>query len=694
VFPLRARGKEPITAHGCKDATTDERRIRQWWTKNPDANIGVATGLGLVVLDVDDKPDNAVQGSDSLREWEVENGDLAETCRAITGSGGVHYFFDVGDADVPNSASAELAIDVRGDGGYVVVPPSVHPNGNEYVWDISPEDTLPAKVGDVEKACIQWAHDHGNGSRRTGSVQIPDRMIHEGEGRNTFLYEQGCSIRGKGADDELVASWLETMNARKCVPPVDDGELSTIIVQVCKLPVGMSDEAMASAKAKAEKKKAGRPRKFAHNEVARRLIDERGACLIDGTTPAIRDDEGRYRLGWDAFDDAIIGMHDDCTINNRREAKAYILARAPHRQQSPWNLIAFENGVLDVLTMELREYRDDDIIPNVIPHRWNPHARSDLLNRTFAKMACGDMATQMNLAEFIGICMIRSTTRMPYYPVLIGTGANGKSTYIKMLKAILGPDNISAMQPKDLCSKFLGAHIVGKMANLGDDIAAAYLDEKDCSVIKSVATGDLMFTDVKGGTGYYFEPYCTMVFSCNQFPRCADTTDGFMRRLFPVEFNAVFSPDDPDYDPDIGTKLLDEETLEYACVAGVEGLRRAISNNQPTPNKMTDIVKGDIARENNTGLQWFNDAQVKLDDVVGKTKEEVYSEYSRWCERNGYERTRMGSGKLSTLIGTYFRVSCTRTSHRNFTTGRKTVKVYEAKRAASATRKAQVDDEK
>jgi putative DNA primase/helicase len=168
-----------------------------------------------------------------------------------------------------------------------------------------------------------------------------------------------------------------------------------------------------------------------------------------------------------------------------------------------------------------------------------------------------------------------------------------------------------------------------------------------------------------------------MVFSCNQFPRLADTTPGFMRRLFPVEFNAVFSASDPDYDPMIGEKLREEETLEYACAIGVEGLRRVIEQHQPTPNEMSESMKSEIAREGNTGLQWFNDDNITADHLIGMTKEEAYREYVAWCERNGYSRTALGSGALSAQIGTYFRLKCTKSAHREYANGRKTVRVYE-----------------
>lgn len=674
VFPLLPKSKEPATVHGFKDATTDEGQIRRWWAENPERNVGIATGRGLCVVDVDDKPKNPVQGSDMLRDWELEHGDLTPTVTATTGTGGVHYYYDVGRKAVPSCQSDTVFIDLRCEGGYVVAPPSVHPNGEPYAWDASPEDMPPAKVSETDKSFIQWVYDNRKGAGKEGQrerAKVPEGVVHEGEGRNRFLYEQGCSARAKGSDDEMIEIWLTELNRAKCSPPLGERELMKVVGSVCSKPVGLSDEAKAA--------KVGRPRKFEHNKVARRLIDERGACLLDGETPAVRENGGRYRTGWGAFDAAIIDMHDDCTRQNRNEVKSYIAAKAPARRQSSPYLIAFKNGVLDVRDMVLRDWEEGDVIPNVIPHDWNTGARSDLLDRTLERMACGSVEVQMNLLEFLGACMLRSVKLCPFFPVLVGVGSNGKSTYIELIKNVVGDENISGMQPKEIAAHFMGEHIVGKTANLGDDIASGFLDDKDCAVIKSVATGDLMFTDVKGGSGYNFQPYCTMVFSCNQFPRLADTTPGFMRRLFPVEFNATFTRDDPDYDPMIGERLRDEECLEYACALGVEGIRRIIAQNGPTPNDMAESMRSEIAREGNTGLQWLNDDGVSVTDVLGKTKEEVHAAYIDWCDRNGYRRTAMGSAHLSALLGTYFRVSCTKTAHRESLGKRRTVKVYELK---------------
>ena len=139
IFPCQPRGKTPATARGCLDAVAnDPARINTWWGIFPDLNIGVATGAvsGFFVLDIDG--DN---GEASLRKLEEERGKLTATIEAITGKGR-HCYFRMGKhGDVRNSAG-QIApgLDIRGSGGYVLAPPSVHPNGRAYAWSVDSAD--------------------------------------------------------------------------------------------------------------------------------------------------------------------------------------------------------------------------------------------------------------------------------------------------------------------------------------------------------------------------------------------------------------------------------------------------------------------------------------------------------------------------------------------------------------------------
>lgn len=142
VFPCTLE-KKPLTASGFKNATADQEQIRQWWTRHPGASIGIPTGAdtGVFVLDID-MPD----GPATLERLMRENGPLPATLEQRTGSGGRHLFFTHPGRPIKNSAGKlGPGLDTRGDGGYVILPPSQHPSGNPYEWTTShPTAEAPA----------------------------------------------------------------------------------------------------------------------------------------------------------------------------------------------------------------------------------------------------------------------------------------------------------------------------------------------------------------------------------------------------------------------------------------------------------------------------------------------------------------------------------------------------------------------
>ncbi len=140
VIPLHDRRKEPRLKQWGKKATTDPLVVRTWFRDWPESNIGIVTGKGLVVLDVD--PKNG--GPESLDKLIATNGPLPPTAEARTGSGGSHYFFMVEPSTTVKNRTCFLpGLDIRGDGGYVVAAPSVHPDtGAEYEWVTHPDQGM------------------------------------------------------------------------------------------------------------------------------------------------------------------------------------------------------------------------------------------------------------------------------------------------------------------------------------------------------------------------------------------------------------------------------------------------------------------------------------------------------------------------------------------------------------------------
>lgn len=127
VFPLKPRDKRPLTRHGVHDASCDVSRVTSWWARRPGANIGLAILRGLIVVDVD-KPE-------AMGHLQAQDLTLPATVTATTGRGR-HLWYSTGSVAVRNRVGLFPGIDIRAPGGYVVAPPSVHPNGSVYRWEV------------------------------------------------------------------------------------------------------------------------------------------------------------------------------------------------------------------------------------------------------------------------------------------------------------------------------------------------------------------------------------------------------------------------------------------------------------------------------------------------------------------------------------------------------------------------------
>jgi len=220
--------------NGLSDATTNEIRIRAWWTKWPDANVGIATGspADIIVVDMDNK--RGVNGSGNLAALSSSLGGIPETLTATTGCG-EHLFFKHPGALVRNNTS-KLAhgVDVRGDGGYVVAPPSMHVNGNRYTWKDQEQqlaavpDWLLARII-AKREEMMTTPDIGE---HNASTDTP--MVNEGT-RNDTLYKLGCALRGQhGKERDDILTVLLEYNAAKCNPPLEQPEVVAIAESVCQ----------------------------------------------------------------------------------------------------------------------------------------------------------------------------------------------------------------------------------------------------------------------------------------------------------------------------------------------------------------------------------------------------------------------------------------------------------------------------
>jgi hypothetical protein len=225
-----------LAPNGFKSATLDKDCIRQWWTSAPNANIGVATGRGCIVLDIDLRHD----GDKTLAVLEQQHGAVPPTWRATTGGGGVHLYFTT-DVEVRNSAGKiGPGIDIRGDGGYVVAPPSLHISGNRYTWDRPPEQTaapMPAWL----LATTQQAQAAKGATPTAVWRDLVKHGVGEGR-RNDVITRLAGHLLRRDIDPLVVFEILTTWNAVRCRPPLDQNELAGIVARIAERELKRREE--------------------------------------------------------------------------------------------------------------------------------------------------------------------------------------------------------------------------------------------------------------------------------------------------------------------------------------------------------------------------------------------------------------------------------------------------------------------
>jgi KaiC/GvpD/RAD55 family RecA-like ATPase len=213
-------GKHPRTTKGLSDATTEPEKIRQWWSMWPDANIGLVTGSvpGFIAVDIDPRHG----GGESLAEFP---GNIPGTLESVTGGGGRHILLLHPGGTIRNGANVlGPGIDIRGDGGYIVAPPSVHASGGCYRW----EDPTAEMA-----ACPAWLLAMLTRRPQVVSAEEAAGPIIEGR-RNAKLASDAGSMRRRGFTASAIRAALLVTNAERCIPPLEEEEIDRIATSVAR----------------------------------------------------------------------------------------------------------------------------------------------------------------------------------------------------------------------------------------------------------------------------------------------------------------------------------------------------------------------------------------------------------------------------------------------------------------------------
>lgn len=454
-----------------------------------------------------------------------------------------------------------------------------------------------------------------------------------GDGRNQALFNYILTLQANDFSIDEARETIRIINKYILKEPLSDDELDVVL----------RDDAFA-------KPVFFKGTTFLFDKFAVFLKNNHHIIRINNQLHLYRD--GIYVAGQSEIESVMIDHIPQLNRAKRAEVMAYldILIRE-NTPTAPANMIAFRNGLYDVYTDEFVPFAHDHVITNKIEWDYNPQAYWDSTDEVLNNIACDDPAIRSLLEEMIGYCLFRRNELGKAF-ILTGSGSNGKSTFLNMLKTMLGRRNLSVLDLKKLGDRFSTVMLFGKLANIGDDISDEFVT--DAAEFKKIVTGETIDAEQKGQPKFDFEPYVKLIFSANNIPRIGKGRDSsaILRRLVIVPFNARFDVTNPNFKPFIGDSLKGQESMEYLIQLGIQGLKRVLTERKFTTSQKVQDELDEFEETNNPILGFFKDCDNEEFNIEGEPTNKVYKRYQEYCLANSL--TPMSNGEFSKQVKKHF----------------------------------------
>ena len=546
-----------------------------------------------VLVDIDDEEQSKIM-LDIVKARQIK-------CKVLATSRGMHFLFKC-SSPMQNRTHCHIGVGLTADfkGGGRASYEVLKYNGveREVLYDVEPYEVLPKYFYPVK-------------------TNMNLLSMTEGDGRNNALFAYILPLQQNDFTVEECRECIRIINEFVLKDPLSEDELSVVL----------RDGAF-------EKPQFFTSRgTFLFDKFAKYLIQSDNIVKIGGKLHIYKD--GIYQAGDEYIEAAMIKHIPNLSRSKRQEVLAYLeLLVNKESGVADANLIAFANGVLNVVDESFSDFSPEYIITNKIPHNYVPDASSDLLDSVMKKLACQDEAVYSLLYQSIGYCLYRrNELRKSFF--LLGEKRNGKSTFLDMVGTLLGEENTSNLDLCEIGDRFRTAELTGKLANIGDDINDEWIS--NTAIFKKVVSGDTVTVERKGKDPYKLRSFAKFFFSANSLPRLGRGKDSaaVLDRLVIIPFDAKFSKTDPDYDPFIKYKLRDESVMEALIAKAVPALREVLADQEFTVCDKTKRNLEDFEKSNNPITEFFEDMDEP--DYLNEPIKTVYQTYCTWCLSNNLQ---------------------------------------------------------
>lgn len=394
-------------------------------------------------------------------------------------------------------------------------------------------------------------------------------------------------------------------------------------------------------------------------KTATALLEKHPCALAANRTIAVYD-SGRYVLhSSEPLKQYVTDMLGDrykpghlTTVTDMVEGKLRIEGKIiPVRPECPW--LNVRNGMLDLLTGELHEHSPEHMSVTQIPIEWNPDATCPTYESWLKSVV---HAGQMEDLEEVTATMLDMLHTPSKAIFLYGPSLSGKSTYLRIMKAVMGPENYSSATLHQLNeNRFIASGLYGKKLNVGSDLSPRHID--DLSIWKMLTGDDSIVAERKNGHPFDFSNQALFAFSANELPSVSESSNAYFNRVKPFSFPVTF---EGRVEPGIEKTIMEDElpgVLRRWQLAFIR-LRKRGSFAQTVAEVATDFkVKTDRVQlwmteekrivysiRGKNGVDVALSGGASVGTATGTSKAELYDEYRTWIKDNGY--TALGKQKF------------------------------------------------
>jgi P4 family phage/plasmid primase-like protien len=290
------------------------------------------------------------------------------------------------------------------------------------------------------------------------------------------------------------------------------------------------------------------------------------------------------------------------------------------------------NGVLNIETMLLEPHSPHMGFKYCLPFNYDPIADAPLFKKLLNDVTCNDENLQKILLEFMGFAISGDDTPADKFLLLSGEGANGKSTFLKILRA-LGGDGVRNMTEANIMNQFDSVALDGANFVILEEVPS-HIDAVLWERLKGLVTGGTVRASKKGKDAYEFDCRAKFIVSANALPKGATPSHGLYRRFLIVPFNATFDPSLPGFDRNIASKIIANELPGVLNLALDAYTNLKANDFNYTHSEKVDQALRDYIIESDNVATWAEES-VDYSPTAKTTTKEFYTSYVSFTEANG-----------------------------------------------------------